>query len=241
MKQTFFILMFTILGINLFIDPLKAETIYGEGVVTFDIRELPNFSKLVVNDSFHVYFGDIGEEIVKVQAEQNLLSYIYTKVEDDTLHIDLNKNVKPSKQINIYLGVNEISEITTTGTVLISNQRYLRGDTLKIDASGISQVQLPRLDCKNLTLNITGSSTVTLKGSATEQNVTMKGATVYKALGLITNITTISISGAGKAWVNAKDKLNLTLTGAAYLGYDGDAEVQQSITGVGRLEKITSQ
>ncbi len=241
MKRYFLVLTYTILGISLWAEPLKAVTIYGEGVVTFDIRDLSNFSKVVVNDSVHVYFGEIDQEIVKVQAEQNLLSYIYTSIEGDTLHIDLNKNIKPSKQINIYLGVKELSEITTSGTVLLSNEAIFNVDSLKINASGISQVLLPRLNCENLSVDITGSSTVNLKGSAKEQQVTMKGASVYKALGLITNVTTISISGAGKAWVNAKEKLHLTLKGAAYLGYQGDAEIEKSITGVGRLEKIASQ
>lgn len=240
MKRYLLTLAFIMWGTILSPLSLHAETIYGEGVVTFEIRDLSSFSKLAANDSVHVYFGDIGEETVKIQAEQNLLPYIYTKVSHDTLHIDISKNIKPSKQINIYLGIKQLSEITTTGTVILSNEKSLKVDTLKISASGISQVSLPGLDCEHLQLEMNGSSTVTLKGTASKQEVNMTGATVYKALGLITNMTTISISGAGKAWVNAKDKLNITLTGAAYLGYQGDPEIQKSITGVGRLEKINS-
>jgi Putative auto-transporter adhesin, head GIN domain len=240
MKKTMWILAFLMISVASWHQPLPAETIYGAGVVTFDIRDLPNFSKLVVNGSVQVYFGDIDEELVKVQAEQNLISYIYTKVENDTLHIDLNKDIKPTKQIMVYLAVKELTEITTTGTVLVSNEAPLKVDHLTINASGISQVTLPQLFCDNLTIDIDGSSTVYLKGSSKNQHVTMKGATVYKALGLITDETTISITGAGKAWVSAKDKLNLTLSGAAHLSYQGEPDIQKSISGVGRLEKLQS-
>ncbi|MEM1282336.1 MAG: head GIN domain-containing protein [Chlamydiota bacterium] len=196
------------------------------------------FSKLNNNDSVQVFFGDIDDEIVKVQAEKNLFPHIYTEVSNDTLHVYLSKNIKPSKKINIYLGAKKLSEITTTGTVILTSEGGFKADSLKIHANGISQISILRLVCNHLHVDIDGSSTVNLKGSALEQEVSMKGASVYKALGLLTDLTTISISGAGKAWVNAKERLNLSLQGAAYLGFSGDPEIQKSITGVGRLEQL---
>lgn len=238
MKKYFLFLVLTLLSVTATQAPLSAEPIYGSGIVTFDVRKLPNFQKLVVDGTAHVYFGEIGEELVKVQAEQNLLPYIHTRVENDTLYVELEKGIKPSQQIRVYLGIDKLSDITTSDTVQVKNRNPLQVDSLTIKSSGISQISLPQLFCNTLDVEISGSSTVYIKGAAKQQTVTMSGATVYKALGLLTEETTISIAGAGKAWVNAKDKLHLTLSGASYLGYEGDPEIEKSITGVGRLEKL---
>lgn len=227
---------------------LQAEILNGRGTAGFEMRNLPHFSNIVVEDSIQVYLQSeesIGSRqqlsgvCAKVEAEQNLLPSISTSVEGETLHIFFNKSIRPTKQITVSLPIKNLAEITTAGTAILASKTPLELDKLAINASGASQITLSKLICNTLTISIEGSSTVELQGEAGDQLVSIRGAAVYRSSEFAAERATLSISGAGKAWVNVKDKLAITLTGAAYLGYKGDPEVVQSIGGLGRLERLS--
>lgn len=218
--------------------PLYSETIYGKGVVTFEVRNLPSFKKVVAYGASRVYFGEVEENLVKVEAESNLLAHISTRVEDGILYLDPGKDIKPSRPIKFYLATKELEAITTYGTVQLVNRSPLQADKLELTAYGISKMEIPELFCNHLKVELFGSSSLYLKGAAKSQSVNMTGATDYKAIGLLSDEAKVVINGAGKATVNAKDRLVVDLSGAAYLGYEGHPEVEKKVTGVGKLEQL---
>ena len=71
----------------------KWETIKGNGEVKKETRELNSFTSLASQGSMNVQISYGNSNSVTVEADENLLPYIETKVEDGRLMIRPKKNV----------------------------------------------------------------------------------------------------------------------------------------------------
>ena len=83
---------------------------------------------------------------------------------------------------------------------------------------------------------LSGAGTVTLYGEATTQQITLDGSGTVEAFELVTDVSTVFLSGNGTVNVLANEQLSVELSGAGAVRYKGDPQIEERISGAGRVE-----
>jgi len=173
---------------------------------------------------------------VEVTADQNLMPNIETYVRGNTLHVDT-KNIRNATELEVRINYETIRHMDLSGAVDISAINTLKADKLTLEASGASEIIL-YLEVETLTVDVSGASEITLSGRAENADYDGSGASSLNALELITNVASISISGAGEARIHASEKLSAKVSGAGSIRYTGNpTKINKSISGAGSITK----
>jgi Putative auto-transporter adhesin, head GIN domain len=130
----------------------------------------------------------------------------------------------------------DLEGIDVSGVVRIS-AKEIRVPALSIDGSGGTTIQIDDLRATSLSVDGSGALKAELAGQVTSQSISVSGAADYQAVKLVSDSATVEVSGAGKIVVNARKKLDATISGAGVVEYLGDPVVQQSISGAGRVKR----
>ena len=182
----------------------------GSGNVVNEKRNLANFNAIEVGGIFEVEVVAQKEFSVEVEADDNLLQYIKTEVNGDTLEIRTEKSISPKSSIRIRISAPNIENLQVSGVSKVSVVN-LKNETLKVDASGASKIKVDG-ETKNLEVELSGASKLDAENLKSE-NADIDG------------------SGASNAAVNVSGDLKADLSGASKVTYTGNPK---------NLEKSTS-
>lgn len=222
-------------------DILGGDVIQGRGVVLLEDRSVGSFygvSNATVAD-VEILLGPY--QGVRVYAEENLMRYIRTRVENGTLRIYTDNNVilRPSQPIVIEVDVRTLEWISSSGSGDISAP-ILDARWLEVTVSGSGDVLLPQLLADTLVIEHSGSGEVFATGDVLRQRIRMSGAGSIDTRDLFANRVDARLSGSGSATVRARDRLDAVLSGAGSLRYYGSPSVSQTVTGTGRVQRLGS-
>lgn len=113
-----------------------------------------------------------------------------------------------------------------------------RNERLRLQASGASFVRL-NVDVPNLDVNLSSASHADMSGAATELTIDGSSASQVEALGLRAERTTLKLSGASQATVQATRSLTADLSGASRGRYAGQpANIEKDLSGASSLEEV---
>ncbi len=140
----------------------------GSTNITTQERQASDFNKISLNGFGNLFVEQGDKESLKIEAQDNIISRIQTRVEDQTLKIDYDWNWNwwpflPQKPVNIYVTVKDINKITTAGAVTIKSAG-LKTNNLEIDLSGASKADLS-IEVNQLTVQISGAGQLEYIGS----------------------------------------------------------------------------
>lgn len=235
------------------------DAIQGSGNLVTEDRPVKHFNHVSLIGVGDVIITQGDEESLTVKADDNLMPYIKTEVENGTLVLDFidkvkHKNIKPSRPIQYHLslrtltglnvvGVGNINAspldtdrldilLTGVGNVTLSS---LVTDHLEIILTGVGDIDIDALATQGLAIHLNGTGSVELAGQAEEQSVFLNGMGDYRAAELESRTTSVEVNGVGNAAVWATETLDVRITGPSTVEYYGDPQVTQNISIVGRL------
>lgn len=224
----------------------------GNGHIMSETRKLIPFTEIINTGEFHVFVvKDTVSEAV-VEGDANLIPYIRTIVEGNTLIIDSRENISPSGPITIYLKTPQINSIKLSGSGSIETDSLTTHEFVaKLSGSGIitANVKAHIVEAEisgsgNMNLmtetdiakvNISGSGYVTIWGSATEGEFEISGSGDIKSYAFSQTRLNAIISGSGNMYVSVAEYLKALISGSGSIFYRGDAEVDKTITGSGSV------
>ena len=155
---------------------INVNSVTGSGNVISEARNVSGFDSVALEGSGRVTIS-VGEgESVTVEADDNIVPLIETRVENYTLIISTrnNTNITTRNAIRINIAMNSLKAI------------YLRGSG-EINASGVDgdkfEIQLP------------GSGNITASGTANSLNISLPGSGNVTCDGLKVKSATISLNG----------------------------------------------
>jgi hypothetical protein len=215
------------------------KRIRGNGTMKTETRSAGTFSNIDVSGSFDVYVKQDSASSVKVEADENLMEYIIIETEGNTLRIKTRNgaNLKSSNGIKVYVSNPSYKEFDASGACdIVSENKITSTETIDIGLSGASSVKLD-IAAPKVTVDGSGASTVSLSGTTRDFDVDGSGSTNIKCYDLLSENTSVGLSGAGDAQVHASVKLDVDISGAADVRYKGNAAVTQSISGAGSVKK----
>ena len=172
----------------------------GSGNMKTEQRDVSGFKAIDVGGAFEVEITAQKDFSLEVEADDNLLQYIKTEVDGETLEIKVEKSVKPSNPLKI---------------------RITAPDVKSLELSGASKVNLVNLSNDALSLDSSGASKITLQGTTGNFDVEMSGASKLDAENLKAENVSIDSSGASHATVFVTGDLKADLSGATNVTYTG--------------------
>lgn len=209
--------------------------IKGNGNVVTQTRTVSGFTKLSVSSAFKVFVKQGSATELKVEAEENLMDHIITKVEGSTLRIYCN-GVSATKNMTIHLTFVNLDEIKLSGAVAIESVSALKFEKLYLDFSGATEANLD-LTANELDGDASGATKLKLAGSVSKVDFDLSGASELEAKGLSVKTMELEASGASSAEVDVAESLNISASGASDVRYSGAAQVQSKSSGASNIRK----
>jgi hypothetical protein len=216
------------------------KRITGNGVHKSEERAVSSFKNVEVSGSINVYISQGDFKPIRIEGDENLLPYIEVREEGDHL-IVRNKpgyNINPTEDMRVYVTAPVYSTIEVSGSGDMNGQtKIVNPENLELQASGAGNIKMD-VDAPKISAEVDGSGNIDLKGETKEAELTISGAGHAHCYDLLSESTTISISGAGSAEVFASVKLDAEVSGAGNVSYKGNAaNVVQHVSGVGSVSK----
>jgi hypothetical protein len=189
------------------------QVVNGSGKIADETRTVSSFSSVSLVGIGDVYLTQGESESVRIEAEDNLIQYFDTSVQENTLRIGikdqyLGTTLRPTRPVKFYVSLPKIDAVTVAGSgnILAGS---VRTDVFKISVLGSGKVTADDVTATNLEINLAGSGDVSLgKVTATDLKLT--------------------IAGSGDLMVNtlAADKINSSSTGSGNITLSGKVTEQ---------------
>lgn len=169
-----------------------------------EVRSIPEFSVLHLKCSADVYITQGNEVSVKVVADESIISYIVTEVQDDALIIDIKKNnLNNIKTCEVYITTKSLSKIQSKGSGNIYCKEAFKGKDMMLELSGSGDVDLV-LDAQNLEINVLGSGNVKIKGVGGTFESILSGSGDIEASNLHLERCHAKVHGSGNIVLSGK-------------------------------------
>jgi hypothetical protein len=195
----------------------------GTGNAQKEDRLVPEFSAIDLQCSANVIIRDrvLSEDNkVVVEAQSNLLPLISTRVNGETLEIDMKGCVNSSKTITVYVHVNEINEITLSGSGNIETTNRLGGNEMDVNLDGSGNLNLG-VKTNKIQVNHRGSGNINLDGNANFIVVEHDGSGDIDAMSLKSSDAEVNLNGSGTVSVFGNRNMKLALNGSGSIFYGG--------------------
>ncbi|NOZ35884.1 MAG: DUF2807 domain-containing protein [Chlorobi bacterium] len=206
----------------------------GSGDTIKQEINLENFDKIemAIDADVILIKGDVQK--VKIEAQQNIIANIKTKVKSGKWIIEYGRNVGKHNPVTIYITLPAIPEIVLSGSGNISSDDTFDADTLILKIPGSGNIDI-ETNTKNVDISISGSGNIYLDGETTNQNISIFGSGNYKCFSFLSKKSDITISGSGTCEVYAQDNLFVEISGSGNVYYKGNPSINSMISGSGNI------
>ena len=187
----------------------------GSGNVITESREVSGFNEIVLGGTGRVLVEVTGTESLTIEAEDNIMPFLETRVRNGRLRLDTNRSISPTVEI-----VYTITAVTLDGLV--------------ISGSGI--VEADAVDGSDFRVDISGSGDVDVEGMLSGLlSVSISGSGEFDGESLTAPEGRVDVSGSGNAVVNVTDDLEVSVSGSGEVQYLGEPSVDSSVSGSGTV------
>ena len=193
------------------------QPVQGSGKVASERRDVAGFTSVGLYGSadVDVTFGD--SETVVVEADDNILPLIDTKVQRGQLIINNkpNPSYRTSNPVLVHITMKSLDRVGLPGSGSFT-VTGLSADSVKID--------LP------------GSGSIHVTGEANQVNVSLNGSGIVSCKELKAQNATVRLNGSGNISVYASSSLDATIGGSGNILYSGSpAKLNKKVFGSGTI------
>ncbi len=203
----------------------------GSGEVVQQMRDVSNYSQVVFSAPGELTIEQNGHEGLVIEADDNLLQYIYTNVQGDVLYIYVEPSViqlYPSKPIRYTLDVATLSRVTQNGSGVIRSDELI-ASTLDFDLNGSGDILIAAVKSQAAAVYLDGSGTYRFDSLMTNQlTVSLDGSGDIAMQEVIAKTTNVEIDGSGKLVVTdvIADTLSMKIDGSGDSALSGEVNHQ---------------
>ena len=217
-----------------------------------ETRQLVPFTKVVNEGQFNVIIIEDSISEAIVEAESNLIPYIRTVVNGNTLIIDSRENLEPNLPMTVYVRTPEVNSIELSGSGTITADTLV-GDNVEVKISGSGNINASiRANLVDILISgsgdmwldaesqivyskISGSGTINLSGSTKNGDFKISGSGNINSYEFVQDELNSEISGSGNMYVNVIDYLKVKISGSGSVYYIGTPSLDVNITGSGSV------
>jgi hypothetical protein len=216
----------------------QVAALQGSGNLKSESRDVHDFDRVDLGGVGTLTITQGTSEGLTIQAEDNLLTHLGSAVHGGILTLAPlpGSNLSPTKPIRYDLHVRQLRSIEVSGDA-DATASSLSADQLDLGVSGAGHLQALHITSSALTVDLSGSGTVTVSGQAARQSISVSGDGKYVGTDLASRQATVDVSGSGSSTVNVSEQLKATVSGSGSVRYIGSPTVQRNISGTGSVTR----
>ena len=211
----------------------------GSGVIKVEERAVSHFSGIDIRYPAVVMIQSGNEGTVQIEADDNLLPQLTTKVQNGILIFDNSVNswqnrVDPSDRILVTITVTELSSLNfpSAGQITLNG---INSPKLELIAAGAGSIALQNAEVGDLVVRLSGAGSIDADGSGDFLDIIISGAGSFNGWDYKVDSATARISGVGSATIWVISNLTANISGVGSIHYFGTPLVQQNISGLGNV------
>ena len=209
----------------------------GNGNIVKEERSINAFDEVQISGAYTVYLIQGSKEKLVIEADENLMDLIITKVVDGKLKIYNREDFRNPQKLDIYLTFVEIDGLSASGAVEIEGKNKFVLNELSLEVSGAAEIFLD-IELKELDAELSGASEFEIVGFAKEVDIEISGASELDASDFKVEEMQLEISGAADAKVFATEHLEINASGASSIKYRGNPSINQRVSGASSIRKF---
>lgn len=196
--------------------------IKGTGNVQKEMRSISGkFTKISVSRGIEVSVEQGNDVFVEVEADQNLLKHITTKVENGTLMVSSDENIYSAEAEIVHVKVPVIDGLETTSGSNIKSKSTLKGTNITIKSSSGSEIQ-STLEYDAISGESTSGSSINLSGKALKSNLVSSSGSTIDASELLSNEVIAEATSGSSTEVHPLLSLKGKASSGASISYEGN-------------------
>lgn len=201
----------------------SCDSIRGSGNIITETRNVGQFNGVKSSGSIAVEVMNDQTQLVTIKADDNVMPYIITKVEDGMLNVYLKHNMSYTDiNVKVYVKAPLLTRLAVSGSgSLISNETLTADDHIEMKVSGSGNMDV-HADVPTIISGVSGSGTLILAGRTRDLECTVSGSGDLKGRELLSENTVVHVSGSGSANVFASVSLNAKVSGSGDVVYSGN-------------------
>jgi hypothetical protein len=215
--------------------------VQGSGYLTTTSYAFSGFSTITATQACKVHVVPDTMYSVRVTCDDNIVPYLEVRrngagsvliglAQGNNYH-GITFNAEVHMPVLVGLDLSGASEAR-------AESGFSSTQPLEVTLSGASLVDIKGLTCGPVNADISGASSLTVSGTAGSETLFVSGASTANLLACAVTRTTVAVSGASQAWVNASE-ITVSASGASTLYYLGNPSIQtNNISGASLLVKV---
>lgn len=218
------------------------EKIEGDGNLKKETRQVNNFTGVLVSGNVNVELAYGDSKNITVEADQNLLPYIETLVENGNLVVKTKDRVsiKSRNKLIVRASLTKVQRLRVSGSGNISGNGDFSNDSrTDIAVSGSGNINVGINSFNETKINISGSGNVTLRGKSTNNiDASISGSGNIDCAEVAANDVFAHVSGSGNIKVYANKSIDAKVSGSGNIYYKGSASnINLKSSGSGKIIK----
>jgi len=211
----------------------------GNGILETDTLDLGEFTGIVTEGDFEVFYIPDTVYFMVLETDQNLIPYIRRWVTGNTFYVDngTRKCLRSEYPIRIFVYAPEVKLMRLAGSGMISAESVYT-DELDLQLEGSGVIDIRGIDVLRLHVLITGSGEAELWGRTDVAGYAISGSGTISAQNLQSKICVADISGSGTIYCNATKTLEAVISGSGTIYYRGNPQVSTKISGSGSVKTL---
>ena len=219
------------------------EKIKGNGQSKTETRQVNNFTSLASQGSMDVVIDYGTSNTITLEADENLLPYIETIVDNGKLTIKSKKgvNLNSRSKMIVHVEMTKINSLQQSGSGNMKGTGAFTGDgKTDINVSGSGNLKLGFDSFQDLDLSVSGSGNVDLKsGSTNSLSAKVTGSGNIDCSAVTSKDVDARVSGSGNIKVYASNSIDAKISGSGNVFYKGSAQnINSKVAGSGKLMKM---
>lgn len=235
------------------------NTVTGNKKYVTKKTEVSSFTSLQLQGSPNVIYTQTkaGNPIVEIYASENIIPFIETIVEKNTLSVRIKNNtiIRKSGKIEVKVSAPTLENIKIQGSGDITLANGIENPKLAFHIQGSGNISGEKIICNNLTVSVQGSGNVELhkvktnnadihingsgntklSGTSTNAKFSVNGSGGINAANLISENVEANINGSGDISCHTNKTLKGKVNGSGSVTYKGNPEISFSKKGLRKL------
>lgn len=215
----------------------SCRQVTGSGNIITQARHVNQFNGVNLSGSIDVEVMNDASQSIKIEADDNIMPYIITSVENGMLEVYLKHHFSYQNiHAKVYVSAPALQRLFVSGSGSITSAGTLKEtEQVETRVTGSGDIKAS-VDAPSVTADVIGSGTITLQGRTKNFDCSIGGSGDIKCGELLSENTTASITGSGTAHVYASVHLIGKIIGSGDILYRGSPAVEIHKTGSGSVE-----
>ena len=194
----------------------------GNGkVVTEERAVTSDFTEVRGSAGLDVYLTKGSENKIVVEADENLLQYIETDIENGKLHVTTSENIGHSKAKKVYITFKELNTVEASSGADVTGNSVIKSQNLTLKSSSGADLEV-EVFAQDLIAKSSSGADLKVSGKATSLNADASSGSELDAKELLVINCNAEASSGAEVTVNVQDKLETHVSSGGDINYYGN-------------------